>query len=48
MELLIKNGLVVSPEDGLNARADIYVKDGKIAEIGEKLNISGAQSIDAQ
>ena len=48
MELLIKNGLVVSPEDGLNARADIYVKDGKIAEIGENLNISGAQVIDAQ
>lgn len=48
MELLIKNGLVVSPEDGLNARADIYVKDGKIAEIGENLNISGAQAIDAQ
>lgn len=48
MELLIKNGLVVSPEDGLNARADIYVKDGKIAEIGENLNISGALAIDAQ
>ena len=48
MELLIKNGLVVSPEDGLNARADIYVKDGKIAKIGENLNISVAQAIDAQ
>lgn len=48
MDLLIKNGLVVSPEDGLNSRADIYVKDGKIAEIGEKLDISRAQVIDAQ
>ena len=45
MELLIKNGLVVSPEDGLNARADIYVKGGKIAKIGENLNISVAQDV---
>jgi dihydroorotase len=37
--LLIKNGHVVDPANGLDAKADILVKDGRIAEIGA---VSGA------
>ena len=48
MELLIKPGLVVSPEDGLNSEADIYIRDGRIADIGENLSFDGANIIDAE
>lgn len=48
MELLIKHGLVVSPEDGLNSEADIYIRDGRIADIGENLSFNGANIIDAE
>lgn len=48
MELLIKHGLVVSPEDGLNSEADIYIRDGRIADIGENLSFGGANIIDAE
>ena len=48
MELLIKHGLVVSPEDGLNSEADIYIRDGRIADIGENLSFDGANIIDAE
>ena len=38
MELLIKHGLVVSPEDGLNSEADIYIRDGRIADIIRRIS----------
>ena len=41
MELLIKNARVVSPADGINSKADILVRDGKIAAIGENLSSDG-------
>lgn len=45
-EFIIKNAVVVSPEDGINGRYDIRVSSGKIAEIGEELN--GGEVIDAE
>lgn len=46
-DLIIKNAVVVSPADGINEKADILIKDGHIAYIG---NVSecGARVIDAQ
>lgn len=38
MKILIKNGHVIDPANGVNSVADIFVKDGVIAEIGVNLN----------
>lgn len=38
MKILIKNGHVIDPANGVNSVADIFVKDGVIAEIGTNLN----------
>lgn len=48
MKLLIKNGIVVSPADKLNGRADIYINNGVIEKIGEELEAEDAAVIDAQ
>lgn len=48
MELIIKNGRVISPEDGLNGRADIHIKDGRIEQIGDNIQAEGAMVIDAE
>lgn len=40
-ELLIKNANVVSPADNINAKLDILVRDGKIAQLGENLSSDG-------
>jgi len=45
MELIIKNGSVVSSKE--TKKADIYIKDGKIAEISASINKAGVQVIDA-
>lgn len=38
MNILIKNGTVVSPSDNLNKRADVLIKDGVIAAIEENID----------
>ena len=43
--LLIKNGIVVTPYSMYPA--DVYAKDGKIVEVGEKLEYADAEIIDA-
>src|SRR5262245_34274459 len=45
-DLLIKNGRVVDGSGAPAFRADVAVRDGKIAEIG-KLRVSAARVIDA-
>ena len=45
MDLLIKNGTVVNAKESF--RGDIAVKDGKIAMIGEKLDIKATETVDA-
>ena len=47
MEKVIKNGLVFDAIHEEPYTADILVKDGKIAAIGENLDAPGAEVIDA-
>ena len=46
-DLLIKNATVVSPADKINGRYDIFVRNGRIAQIGENLSFDG-EVIDAE
>lgn len=46
MDLLIRNGTVVS--DGTETRADLAVKDGKVAAIGHLEGIEAAEIVDAE
>ena len=39
MALLLKNAHVIDPQVGLNATADILVRDGKIVEVGQGLSM---------
>lgn len=47
--LLIKNGLVIDPESNLCEKMDVFVKDGKIEKIADKITDEiGCDIIDAQ
>ncbi len=47
--LLIRNGLVIDPANGIHARQDLLVRDGRIAALGEPGSVAaeGAEEIDA-
>ena len=45
--ILIRGGRVIDPKNGIDQVADVLVKDGKIAEIGENLSAEGVQVMDA-
>ena len=47
MNLLIKGGTVVNPAKKQHEVADVLVKDGKIAAIGQNLSADGADVYDA-
>lgn len=47
MKLLIKNGRVIDPVNGVDDVLDILIVEGKIAQLDKGLNISGAQVVDA-
>lgn len=47
MNLLIKGGTVVNPAKKQHEVADVLVKDGKIAAIGQNLSADGAEVYDA-
>lgn len=46
-DLLIRNGTVVDPEGGENRRVDVLIRDGRIAALGENLEIEGLRTHDA-
>lgn len=50
MKLLIKNGHVIDPANGIDEVTDIYVENGVISEIGEDTDLSGIEMavIDAE
>ena len=48
MKLLIKNGHIVDVKTGLNRISDILISDGLIAQIGEQLDSTGCEIIDAK
>ncbi|PLR77569.1 dihydroorotase [Bacillus sp. V3-13] len=47
MSMIIKNGKLLS-DNGEFRKADIYIKDGKINEIGEHIPVEDAEVIDAE
>ncbi len=46
MALLLRNGRLIDPAVGLDAVADIVVRDGRIAEIGTGLTIAKGETVD--
>jgi dihydroorotase len=47
MTILIQNGRVIDPSQNLDAVCDVLIEDGKIAALGEKLQVENARVIDA-
>jgi dihydroorotase len=45
--LLIKNGRIIDPASGLDAVSDLFIDDGRIRKVGQKLKVSADQIIDA-
>lgn len=45
MKLLIRNGRVVDPSQGLDEGMDVLVEDGHIAELGERLEVKGEHEV---
>jgi dihydroorotase len=43
-ELLIKNGHVIDPANGVNKKADVLIKDGQIAEVAENIKAPKSRS----
>lgn len=48
MSILIKNGHVLDPSTKTDKIADVFVKDGVIAAVGEKLDITADEIIEAE
>ncbi|HYL38922.1 MAG TPA: dihydroorotase [Bryobacteraceae bacterium] len=46
-KLVIRNGRVIDPASKLDAIADVLIEEGRIAAVGEKLQVSGAERFDA-
>jgi dihydroorotase len=45
--LLIQNGVILDPLQALDAKRDLLIRDGRVAEIAESINIDGAEIFDA-
>lgn len=49
MKLLIRNGTVIDPANGLHAQADVLVEDGRIAEVSANgIFCAAAEELDAE
>ena len=46
-DLLIQDGRVIDPSQGIDKNADLLVRDGRIAAIGDNLAANGAARLDA-
>jgi dihydroorotase len=46
-KLIIRNGRVIDPASGLDKVADVLIEEDKIAAVGEKLQVTGAERFDA-
>lgn len=44
MRILIKGGRVIDPQNGLDAKLDVYIENGVISEIGEGLDYGGLEN----
>ena len=47
VDVLIRNGHVIDPENGINKINDVAIKDNKIFAVGEKLELMSASVFDA-
>ena len=47
MKLLIKNGYIVDPASEFEGKADLYIEDGRIAEVGPSLDVEAERVFDA-
>ncbi len=45
--ILIKNGLVINPATKMNEQADVYIEDGRVRAIGQRITEEADQVIDA-
>ena len=48
MSLIIKNGHVVDPVNGIDSQKDVLIEDGKIATVDSGLEKGGAEVLDAK
>jgi dihydroorotase len=48
LDLLIKNGRVVDPSQGLDARADVFISNGEISKIDGRIDESNFEILDAK
>ena len=48
MSILIKNGRILDPANGIDAVMDLLVENGKIQEVGENLHVSDSESLDSK
>jgi dihydroorotase len=46
-KLIIRNGRVIDPANGMDSIADVLIEEDRIAAVGEKLQVSGAERFDA-
>ncbi|PLX92534.1 MAG: dihydroorotase [Desulfuromonas sp.] len=47
MKIVIKNGRLIDPAQGVDATLDLMIENGKVAAIAENLETTGAEVIDA-
>lgn len=45
-DLLLRNGHIIDPKNGLNGPADLAITDGKVAAVGPNLAIEAAKTVD--
>ena len=43
--LLLKGGRVLDPSNGVDTRADLLIREGRISEIGKELSAAGAEKV---
>ena len=46
--VLLRGGRVVDPSQGIDARLDVLLQEGRVARLGEKLSAKGARTIDVK
>lgn len=45
--MIIRNGAIIDPSQSLDARRDLLIRDGRVAEIGESISADGVETFDA-
>lgn len=48
MSILIKNGRIIDPKEGLDGKFDVFIQDNRIKQIGKNINAKADMIIDAK